>query len=74
MLIDNCQKNTVKPFVDAVNAAIKEVKNSSVQSGESKSGGDDVVSKLEKLAALKEKGILTDEEFSTQKAKILGNM
>lgn len=74
MLIDNCQKNTVKPFVDAVNAAIKELKNSSVQSGESKSGGDDVVSKLEKLAALKEKGILTDEEFATQKAKILGNM
>lgn len=74
MLIDNCQKNTVKPFVDAVNSAIKELKNTSIQPAESKSGGDDAVSKLEKLAALKEKGILTDEEFATQKAKILGNM
>ncbi len=27
---------------------------------------------LERLAALKEKGVLTDEEFSSQKAKILG--
>jgi hypothetical protein len=26
----------------------------------------------EELAALKEQGILTDEEFATQKAKILG--
>lgn len=33
---------------------------------------DDVVSQLERLAALKEKGILTDEEFAQQKAKILG--
>lgn len=28
---------------------------------------------LERLAALKEKGVLTDEEFSAQKAKVLGN-
>ncbi len=27
---------------------------------------------LERLAALKDKGVLTDEEFSSQKAKILG--
>ena len=32
----------------------------------------DVVSQLERLAALKEQGILTDEEFQAQKAKILG--
>ena len=32
---------------------------------------DDVTSKLERLAALKQQGILTDEEFATQKAKIL---
>ena len=32
---------------------------------------NDVVSQLERLAALKEKGILNDEEFQTQKAKIL---
>ncbi len=32
----------------------------------------DPVSQLERLAALKQQGILTDEEFAAQKAKILG--
>ena len=32
---------------------------------------DDVVSQLERLAALKEKGVLTEEEFQAQKAKLL---
>ena len=33
---------------------------------------DDVVSQLERLAALKDQGILTEEEFAAQKAKLLG--
>lgn len=33
---------------------------------------DDTITQLEKLAALKQQGILTDEEFAAQKAKILG--
>ena len=32
----------------------------------------DAVSQLKELANLKEQGILTDEEFAAQKAKILG--
>lgn len=32
----------------------------------------DPIEQLERLAALKTQGILTDEEFSAQKAKILG--
>lgn len=32
---------------------------------------NDVVAQLERLATLKEKGILTDSEFAEQKAKIL---
>ena len=34
--------------------------------------GTDVVSQLEKLAGLRDKGILTDDEFASQKAKLLG--
>lgn len=34
---------------------------------------DDFISKLERLAALKTQGILTDEEFLEQKAKILSD-
>ena len=32
----------------------------------------DAVAELERLGALKEKGLLTDEEFAAAKAKILG--
>jgi len=33
--------------------------------------GTDMVTQLKELAALKEQGILTEEEFATQKAKVL---
>lgn len=32
---------------------------------------DDVITQLERLGSLKEQGILTDEEFAAQKAKLL---
>jgi ABC-type multidrug transport system fused ATPase/permease subunit len=34
-------------------------------------GGVDTAGQLEKLAALKERGVLSDEEFAAQKAKLL---
>jgi len=34
-------------------------------------GGVDTASQLEKLAALKDRGVLSDEEFAAQKAKLL---
>lgn len=76
MLIENCEKKTVKPFCDAVNAAIKEIKSpsqnqKSIQNIEPPAN-EDFISQLERLASLKEKGILTDEEFAEQKARILG--
>ena len=33
---------------------------------------DDLISKLEKLATLKEKGFITDSEFEQQKKKLIG--
>jgi hypothetical protein len=33
---------------------------------------EDTISQLERLGALKDQGILTEEEFQAQKAKILG--
>jgi hypothetical protein len=35
--------------------------------------GPDMVSQLKELAQLRDQGILTEEEFSAQKAKILGS-
>ena len=34
-------------------------------------GADDLMAQLEKLGELRDKGILTDEEFAAQKAKLL---
>ena len=33
---------------------------------------DDLITQLERLGALKDQGILTEEEFAAQKAKLLG--
>ena len=33
---------------------------------------EDVITQLERLGALKDQGVLTEEEFQAQKAKILG--
>ncbi len=37
------------------------------------SGGEDRISKLKDLADLKAQGILTDEEFAKEKARVLGD-
>lgn len=42
----------------------------STQAGNS-SGGNDILSQIEKLAKLKEQGILTEEEFASKKATLL---
>lgn len=42
----------------------------STQAGNS-SGGNDILSQIEKLAKLKEQGILTEEEFASKKAALL---
>lgn len=34
-------------------------------------GGDDMIARLQQLAALKQSGVLTDEEFAAAKAKLL---
>jgi membrane protease subunit (stomatin/prohibitin family) len=37
-------------------------------------GSDELISQLKELATLKDQGILTEEEFNAQKAKILAQM
>jgi predicted Zn-dependent peptidase len=34
---------------------------------------EDVISQLERLGALRDQGVLTEEEFAAQKAKLLGS-
>ncbi|TKI05464.1 PH domain-containing protein [Martelella alba] len=73
--IENIIKGAVIPFANRVNAAREALRPSSVRTGPiGKSAPEpvvDMIIQLEKLASLKERGILSEEEFSTQKAKIL---
>lgn len=68
--IENIYKDQVENFVRAINTArenLNKSQNNSIQSSQ-----EDVVSQIEKLAELKEKGILTEEEFSAKKKQLLG--
>lgn len=67
--ITNCEKGLVRGFSEYVRARISSPQES--KAPVTGSSSDDVISKLERLAKLKEQGILTDEEFQQQKAKLL---
>ncbi|MBC7953143.1 MAG: PH domain-containing protein [Rhodospirillaceae bacterium] len=62
--ITNCDKRLVRLFAEYVQGRLSAPKVSP-------DSGGDVLEKLERLAKLKEQGILSDEEFQQQKAKIL---
>ena len=64
-------KGTVVNFTNKVRDAIEARKNASQSSQILKLPGDDVVSQLETLASLVEKGLVTKEEFAQQKLKLL---
>lgn len=71
--ISNVFKAAVVPFTNLINSTRnnlnnREEKKESVAPSEA---GVDIVSQLERLASLQEKGILTPEEFAQQKAKLL---
>lgn len=66
--ITNVWKKTVTRFTNKARDAIEALNQPQQHQLIS---DDDVVSKLERLASLKEKGILTQQEFDAQKAKLL---
>lgn len=49
----------------------KSVNSDQIAPQKAQTGSNDVVSQLERLATLKNKGILTEAEFQAQKQKIL---
>jgi len=62
--------------VQAYSEASQEVQGQQVAYTQSQQAAsapqEDMISQLERLGALKDQGILTEEEFQSQKAKILG--
>ena len=78
MIIENCTKESVKPFVDAVNNAIENRKTRSSEANVQKavqngSSTIDIADQLERLISMVEKGFLSQEEFETQKQKLLNS-
>lgn len=65
------QKGEVKPFAEYVRARITAISQHASAPPTPVPQQDDMFSKLERLAALKDKGILSEAEFNEQKAKIL---
>ena len=75
-IIDNVDKVQVRLFGDFVRNKIskkssEELEKKDLSVNENVQNQDDIVSKLERLAKLREQGILTEEEFVQQKQKIL---
>ena len=69
--IENCGKSEVRGFAEFVRARISPTQESKAPTKPT-IDSDDVISKLERLSKLKEHGIITEEEFFQQKAKIIG--
>lgn len=69
--IKNVMKASVIPFTNLINATRNAQNETSQPAEQSKPQADDLISQMERLAALKEKGILSDEEFQQQKQRIL---
>lgn len=69
--IKNVWKQTVVPFTNKVRDALHAHRKALTAPAAPQAVPDDFVSKLERLAALKERGILTEAEFAEQKAKLL---
>lgn len=66
--ISNCDKRLVRLFSDYVQSRLSSPKTSPAPA---QTDGGDVLDKLERLAKLREQGVLSDEEFQQQKTKIL---
>lgn len=71
--ITHIDKVSARNFAEHVRARITSVSASatSQKSSTSPAADDEVISKLERLALLKSQGILTEDEFQEQKARIL---
>jgi hypothetical protein len=70
-MIDNVWKKTVVKFTNKAQAAIEARKSANKPVAQQKNNEDDLVSQLERLVALKEKGVLSQVEFEQQKNKLL---
>ena len=70
-IIDNAWKSTVKKFAELANLLIQDIVDAEDASAVSVESNLD---KLKKLGELKEAGVITEKEFTEQKAKLLNGI
>ena len=70
--ITNISKAVVGSFAEYVRARITAVTKHASAPVTPSTPQEDMISKLERLGALKDKGLISDQEFQEQKAKLLG--
>ena len=68
--IDGVEKTQVRLFAEFVRHKIEKASSETESIKINKTSEPDLFDKLEKLGKLKEKGVLTEEEFKEQKAKL----
>ena len=70
--ISQVTKELTRPFSDHVSARILDPAQQHASAPvAAKPAEEDVIDKLSRLGELRDKGVLTDEEFTAQKAKLL---
>ena len=74
LVIDNCIKEHVKTWAKMANTAIAEREEAQTAPAPAATVESDPIAKLKELGALKEAGILTQEEFDTTKAALLAKL
>ena len=71
-VVENVDKNQARAFAEGVRARLSSGSAPATPAVSGDHTEDDMVGQLEKLATLKEKGILTEEEFAAKKRQLLG--
>jgi len=74
LVVDNCVKEHVKIWAKMANIAIAEREEAQTAPAAAAPVESDPIAKLKELGALKEAGILTQEEFDTTKAALLAKL
>lgn len=72
--IKGVSKDQVKPFAEYVRARITAPRSHASYEAATKAATDDVITQIEKLAKLKEQGIITEDEFVTKKQNLLSKL
>ncbi|MCJ8172883.1 PH domain-containing protein [Clostridium botulinum] len=73
MMIEQVSKDTLKPFIDAVNKAKDELENQHTGNFNA-TKSENIPEQIKKLAELKESGILTEKEFNEKKTELLAKL